>query len=71
MAQDELGKPRTYCHDGERILAGMVAAKERFREPFRPGAPKGNRNAWKHGGRSAEAVEAKRYLRMIARLLDG
>ena len=23
-----------------------------------PGAPKGNRNAWKHGGRSAEAMQA-------------
>lgn len=34
-----------------------------------PGAPKGNRNAWKHGGRSADANTAARYLREIARLL--
>jgi len=32
-----------------------------------PGAPKGNRNAWKHGGRSADAMAAARYLREIAR----
>jgi glucans biosynthesis protein len=34
-----------------------------------PGAPKGNRNAWKHGGRSAGAMAAARYLRTIARLV--
>ncbi|WP_420006865.1 hypothetical protein [Tsuneonella aeria] len=34
-----------------------------------PGAPKGNRNAWKHGGRSAETMAAARYLREIARLV--
>lgn len=34
-----------------------------------PGAPKGNRNAWKHGGRSASAVAAMRDLREILRLV--
>ena len=34
-----------------------------------PGAPKGNRNARKHGGRSAEVMSAARYLREIARLV--
>lgn len=34
-----------------------------------PGAPKGNRNAWKHGGRSAEAERAASYIKMIARLV--
>ena len=34
-----------------------------------PGAPKDSRNAWKHGGRSAEATAAARYLREIARLV--
>lgn len=33
-----------------------------------PGAPKGNRNAWKHGGRSAEAAAAS-YIKAIAALL--
>lgn len=33
------------------------------------GAPKGNRNAWKHGGRSAKAMAAERYLKEIARLV--
>ena len=31
-----------------------------------PGAPMGNRNAWKHGGRSAEAEEAARFIRAMA-----
>ena len=34
-----------------------------------PGAPKGNSNARKHGGRSARAMAAARYLREIARLV--
>ncbi|WP_428831636.1 hypothetical protein [Erythrobacter westpacificensis] len=33
------------------------------------GAPSGNRNAWKHGGRSAEAEGAARYLEAMARLI--
>ena len=32
------------------------------------GAPKGNRNARKHGGRSADTIAAVRYLKEIARL---
>lgn len=35
-----------------------------------PGAPKGNRNAWKHGGRSARVMSAARYLSEIARLMQ-
>lgn len=35
-----------------------------------PGAPKGNRNAWKHGGRSAETLAALKYVRAIADLLQ-
>lgn len=34
-----------------------------------PGAPKGNRSAWKHGSRSAKAEEAARYLKAMARLV--
>ena len=34
-----------------------------------PGAPEGNSNARKHGGRSAKAMAAARYLREIARLV--
>ncbi|WP_367180729.1 HGGxSTG domain-containing protein [uncultured Parasphingopyxis sp.] len=34
-----------------------------------PGAPIGNRHAWKHGGRSAEVVSAAQYLRQIAKLV--
>lgn len=35
-----------------------------------PGAPKGNRNAWKHGARSAKAEDAARYLKAMARLTN-
>lgn len=35
-----------------------------------PGAPKGNRNAWKHGGRSAETLAAACYLKAIAKLVS-
>jgi len=35
------------------------------------GAPSGNRNAWKHGARSADAMNAAAYLKAMARLLDG
>lgn len=31
------------------------------------GAPEGNRNAWKHGGRSADTLAAARYMRELAR----
>lgn len=34
------------------------------------GAPKGNRNAWKHGARSAKAEGAARFLKEIARLVS-
>ena len=30
------------------------------------GAPEGNRNAWKHGGRSAATLAAARYMRELA-----
>lgn len=30
-----------------------------------PGAPKGNRNAWKHGGRSGEYQAMRALLRMM------
>ena len=34
-----------------------------------PGAPKGNQNAYKHGGRSAATLAVARYLKQIARLV--
>jgi glucans biosynthesis protein len=33
------------------------------------GAPRGNRNAWKHGGRSGETEQAMKLVRAMARLL--
>jgi uncharacterized protein YjcR len=35
-----------------------------------PGAPKGNRNAWKHGRYSAEAVAARHRFRELVRKLE-
>lgn len=32
-----------------------------------PGAPKGNKNALKHGLYTAEAIETRRYLSMLRR----
>jgi hypothetical protein len=36
-----------------------------------PGPPKGNRNAWKHGGRSAETTQLRRAMNLLARLARG
>lgn len=36
----------------------------------KPWSARSNRNAWKHGGRSAEAMAASRYVKMIAKLLN-
>ena len=33
-----------------------------------PGAPKGNRNAWKHGRYSAESLQARRLLNAFVRV---
>ena len=33
------------------------------------GAPRGNRNAWKHGARSAAIADIRRYLRMTSMVL--
>ena len=43
----------------------------RMRGGTNPGAPEGNSNARKHGGRSAKTMAAARYLREIARLARG
>ena len=36
-----------------------------------PGAPIDNRNARKHGGYSAKAMAAARYIKMSARIVKG
>jgi len=35
------------------------------------GAPKGNRNAWKHGARSADTLEAMALVRALGEMMDG
>ena len=38
---------------------------------FEAGPPKGNRNAWKHGGRSAETIQLRRAVNLLARSARG
>jgi hypothetical protein len=45
--------------------AAMPNGRCRMHGGNNPGAPKGNRNAWKHGGRSSE----QRALRLLLRLM--
>jgi uncharacterized protein YjcR len=33
-----------------------------------PGAPKGNRNAWKHGRYSTDTIQSRRFVQAMARL---
>lgn len=35
------------------------------------GAPQGNRNAWKHGGRSAASMAAMARIRALCQVIDG
>ena len=45
----------------------MANGKCRFHGGKSTGAPRGNRNAWKHGGYSAEAQAERRELRQLLR----
>ena len=45
----------------------MPNGKCRFHGGKSTGAPRGNRNAWKHGGYSAEAQEERREMRQLLR----
>ena len=46
-------------------------ARCRMHGGMSPGAPKGNRNAWKHGFYSAEAIARRRELGALLRRLRG
>ena len=48
---------------------GMTNGRCRMHGGTNPGAPKGNRNAWKHGMRSAEYLEMRSLLRSMTALL--
>ncbi|WP_430429218.1 HGGxSTG domain-containing protein [Parasphingorhabdus sp.] len=45
---------------------GMVNGRCRMHGGASTGAPKGNRNAWKHGAYSAETSVATRFLKEVA-----
>jgi uncharacterized protein YjcR len=45
----------------------MANGKCRFHGGKSTGAPRGNRNAWKHGGYSVEAQAERRELRQLLR----
>ena len=61
--------PRCLAQTRSRLECQSPAVKGRKRCRMHggtnPGAPRGNRNAWKHGGRSGEAIAASRYLKVI------
>ncbi|AYJ88016.1 hypothetical protein D3Y57_14280 [Sphingomonas paeninsulae] len=62
--------PRFPCQARTRLghlckSPSMPNGRCRMHGGTNPGAPKGNRNAWKHGGRSRETIEMRRK---IARL---
>jgi len=52
---------KSQAHEGWRLV------KERYDDSAAGGAPKGNRNALKHGGRSAETLALKREIQALAR----
>jgi len=57
-----------WTRSGTECQSPAVRGKRRCRMHggTNPGAPKGNRNAWKHGARSSKAIAAGRYLKLIA-----
>src|SRR5690242_5771093 len=74
MQPDQLANaPRCLARTrkGTECQSPAVSGKRRCRMHggTNPGAPKGNRNAWKHGARSAETLVGLRYVRLLARLL--
>ena len=44
---------------------GMPNGRCRMHGGTSPGAPKGNRNAWKHGHYSAQAIALRRLIRRL------
>ncbi|WP_419555393.1 HGGxSTG domain-containing protein [Sphingomonas arenae] len=66
------GRCQARTRKGTPCQSLTVSGKERCRMHggTNPGAPRGNRNAWKHGGRSSEARRAAAYFRYIVRSLD-
>jgi glucans biosynthesis protein len=56
---------------GKECQSPAVSGKRRCRMHggTNPGAPVGNRNAWKHGARSAGAIQAAHCLALLKRVL--
>ena len=50
--------------------AAMPNGRCRMHGGTNPGAPRGNRNAWKHGGRSAEHRAMRLLLRTMRQSLE-
>ncbi|MFL6799236.1 MAG: HGGxSTG domain-containing protein [Xanthobacteraceae bacterium] len=53
---------RTACHS-----PAMSNGRCRMHGGPSPGAPKGNKNAWKHGRYSAEAISRRRAMALLVR----
>ena len=73
FALDGAGAPRCLARarSGEECQSPAVKGRKRCRMHggTNPGAPGGNRNAWKHGERSADAVPEARTLSDVLRLV--
>lgn len=55
----------------ECLLPAMPNGRCRLHGGLSPGAPKGNRHAWKHGLYSAEHLETRKIVRQLIRELKG
>jgi len=72
MQGDDTGNS-AYCgantREGTRCRsASMENGRCRMHGGMSMGAPKGNRNAWKHGKYSKETVEARRLVQALAHI---
>lgn len=58
-------------YDGEPCQSpAMPNGRCRMHGGASPGAPKGNKNAWKHGRRSAAAMARRKEVRELIRTLE-
>jgi hypothetical protein len=81
ISPDNLTRPEARLFAAPRCRATAKSTRQRCRgaavkgyavcrmHGARGGAPKGNRNAWKHGGFSAEAHDQRKRMTLLVRVL--
>ena len=70
MLLDMQNAPRCLAKTRRKTLCqspAMANGRCRMHGGKSTGAPKGNRNAWKHGHYAAEAIEGRRLVRELVR----